>query len=166
MFKRFAAGLAVGYVLGARSGEERYEQIVDVARKISRLPGVREAVDAGPGTVSETGQSLVSMIRERARDLGDRIARGNDDRQRSGDGSDDEAADVDAFEYEGEPEDEDDDGDDDSSAERTRADADDGGDEDDDGDEGSNDPAERPRRPIASSLAEIASAALERGRVA
>ena len=39
---RFAAGLAVGYVLGSRAGRERYEQIVAAARKAQDHPAVIE----------------------------------------------------------------------------------------------------------------------------
>ena len=35
MIAKLAAGLAAGYVLGARAGREKYDQIVAVARKLS-----------------------------------------------------------------------------------------------------------------------------------
>jgi hypothetical protein len=52
-------GAAVGYVLGARAGRERYESIVRVARKI-----------AGSQTIQATAgvlQAQVDDIRQRAR---------------------------------------------------------------------------------------------------
>jgi hypothetical protein len=39
---RFAAGLAVGYVLGSRAGREKYEQIVATARKAQDHPTVAQ----------------------------------------------------------------------------------------------------------------------------
>jgi hypothetical protein len=39
----FLGGLAVGFVLGARAGRERYEQIVTNIRKILDHPTVQEA---------------------------------------------------------------------------------------------------------------------------
>ncbi|WP_327086319.1 YtxH domain-containing protein [Nonomuraea sp. NBC_01738] len=39
----FAAGLAVGYVLGSRAGRERYEQIKRTARRVADSPTVQEA---------------------------------------------------------------------------------------------------------------------------
>ena len=39
----FAAGLALGYVLGTRAGRQRYEQIKRVTRRISDSPSVQEA---------------------------------------------------------------------------------------------------------------------------
>lgn len=39
----FAAGLAVGYVLGTRAGRERYEQIKRMAQRVADSPTVQEA---------------------------------------------------------------------------------------------------------------------------
>jgi hypothetical protein len=54
-------GAAIGYVLGARAGRERYEQIVSLARKV-----------AGSQTVQSTAgvlQAQVDDLRHRARDV-------------------------------------------------------------------------------------------------
>jgi hypothetical protein len=40
---KWAVALAAGYVLGARAGRERYEQIAEQARKLSSRPEVRNA---------------------------------------------------------------------------------------------------------------------------
>ncbi|HEX2499128.1 MAG: hypothetical protein ACRDWG_16980 [Actinomycetes bacterium] len=40
---KFAAGLAVGYVLGARAGRGRYQQIVEGARNLADQPAVTQA---------------------------------------------------------------------------------------------------------------------------
>ncbi|NSC21601.1 YtxH domain-containing protein, partial [Streptomyces albus subsp. chlorinus] len=42
----FVSGLAVGYVLGARAGRERYEQLRKGARRIAQNPAVRNAGEA------------------------------------------------------------------------------------------------------------------------
>jgi tryptophan synthase beta subunit len=39
----FAAGLAAGYVLGARAGRDRYEQIAKSARRVAGHPAVVQA---------------------------------------------------------------------------------------------------------------------------
>jgi hypothetical protein len=39
----FAAGLAAGYVLGTRAGREKYQQIVETARKVGGHPTVVQA---------------------------------------------------------------------------------------------------------------------------
>ena len=59
-------GAAVGYVLGARAGRERYEQIVRFARKV-----------AGSQTVQSTAgvlQAQVDGLASRARSVGGRQA--------------------------------------------------------------------------------------------
>ena len=67
----FAAGAALGFVLGTRAGRERYEDIVRAARKILDSPSVHEAA----GVV----QSQASKLYEKGKDslaqsgLSDRI---------------------------------------------------------------------------------------------
>lgn len=40
---RFAAGFAAGYVLGAKAGREKYEQIAEAARRMRGNPTVQQA---------------------------------------------------------------------------------------------------------------------------
>jgi hypothetical protein len=57
----FLAGAAVGYVLGARAGRERYESIVSLGRKV-----------VGSQTVQSTAgvlQAQVDELRHRASDV-------------------------------------------------------------------------------------------------
>ena len=42
----FIAGLGVGFVLGARAGRERYEQLRRLARKVADSPAVQQAAGA------------------------------------------------------------------------------------------------------------------------
>jgi hypothetical protein len=42
----FATGLAVGYVLGARAGRKRYDQIAAAANKVWETPGIQKQVHA------------------------------------------------------------------------------------------------------------------------
>ena len=58
----FVVGLGVGYVLGARAGRERYEQIRAAAQNVWNQPAVQEGV----GTVREFAMSRVG-------DLGDTV---------------------------------------------------------------------------------------------
>ena len=57
-------GLGIGYVLGARAGKERYEQLRRAARKVADDPRVRSAVRlADRGTEAArvtTGNGLVA----------------------------------------------------------------------------------------------------------
>ena len=52
----FLGGLAAGFVLGARAGREKYEEIVSTARKVKEHPTVQEA----RGVVQEQANRLVS----------------------------------------------------------------------------------------------------------
>ena len=54
-------GAAIGYVLGARAGRDRYEAIVRVARKI----GGSQTVQATAGVL----QAQVDDLRHRAKDI-------------------------------------------------------------------------------------------------
>ena len=42
----FMSGFGIGYVLGARAGRERYEQIMKLARKAADSPAVQQAAGA------------------------------------------------------------------------------------------------------------------------
>ena len=67
MFKRFSAGFAAGYVLGARAGQKRYEQIADLAEKIMDNPVVsRAAGRAQDLATADNGRRLVESLKDRA----------------------------------------------------------------------------------------------------
>jgi hypothetical protein len=57
----FLGGLAAGFVLGARAGREKYEEIVETARKFREHPTVQEA----RGVVQEQTTRLVSEGKDR-----------------------------------------------------------------------------------------------------
>ena len=42
----FVGGLAVGYVLGAQAGRERYEQLKQLARKAAESPAMQQTAGA------------------------------------------------------------------------------------------------------------------------
>ncbi len=52
--KTFLIGAAAGYVLGARAGRERYEQIATLAGKVKRNPKVQQAA----GTIATRGNEM------------------------------------------------------------------------------------------------------------
>ncbi|PJJ56594.1 hypothetical protein CLV56_0803 [Mumia flava] len=65
----FLVGLGAGYVLGARAGRERYEQMAEKAQGIWRDPRVREKADAA-GTIvtekaGEAGAKVADTVKER-----------------------------------------------------------------------------------------------------
>ena len=73
----FVAGAAVGYVLGARAGRKRYEQIKSAAAKVWESPGIQKQVNAVedyaaakfgeiPGALFEGTKKVVTTVVNRA----------------------------------------------------------------------------------------------------
>jgi hypothetical protein len=73
----FATGLAVGYVLGARAGRKRYDQIAAAADKVWQSPGIQKQVHAAqdyaaakvgdiPGAVFDGIRKLTGAAIDRA----------------------------------------------------------------------------------------------------
>ncbi|ADG87912.1 hypothetical protein TBS_01680 [Thermobispora bispora] len=60
----FAAGLAIGYVLGARAGRERYEQIKRLVQRIADNPTLQEAA----GLVGAQASKAAGKAKDFARD--------------------------------------------------------------------------------------------------
>ncbi len=52
---------AAGYVLGARAGRQRYEQIMNAANRVKDDPHVRSAAS----TVAETAKGQAPIVREK-----------------------------------------------------------------------------------------------------
>ncbi|MFF4408410.1 YtxH domain-containing protein [Streptomyces sp. NPDC001262] len=57
----FFAGLAVGYVLGARAGRERYEELRKGAQRIAQNPAVRNTAESA----AQNGRAMASRAFER-----------------------------------------------------------------------------------------------------
>jgi hypothetical protein len=67
---KLLAGLAAGYVLGARAGRERYERIVEASRRLAERPEVRELtgkVRSGLGAGLEKAAGTASDRLQQAR---------------------------------------------------------------------------------------------------
>lgn len=73
IFNKFTVGFGAGYVLGAKAGRERYEQIVQLWNRVSGNPAVRQAAERGKAVVGEAGSKVVTRIQERrgGPDVGD-----------------------------------------------------------------------------------------------
>jgi hypothetical protein len=63
-------GFAVGYVLGARAGRERYQQLRRWWNAFAGNPTVQRAAEKGREIVSDAGRSLVDGFRSR-KSIGD-----------------------------------------------------------------------------------------------
>jgi hypothetical protein len=61
--KTFLLGATVGYVLGARAGRARYEQIVRTYRKVADHPAVQGAAGVVRAKVGEKVGDKVPFIR-------------------------------------------------------------------------------------------------------
>lgn len=57
------AGVAIGYILGAKAGRERYEQLADQASKVWTDPRVQTKV----GEVKEQAPHVASKVGDRAK---------------------------------------------------------------------------------------------------
>jgi len=61
----FVAGAAIGFVLGARAGRERYEDLMARAKKVMENPSVREA----RGAAKSQASTLYSQGKEAVTDV-------------------------------------------------------------------------------------------------
>ena len=63
---RFLAAVSVGYVLGAKAGRKRYEQINRAYRTVAASPATKKAVDVGRQKLSEklSTQPKLTELRE------------------------------------------------------------------------------------------------------
>ena len=62
----FAAGVGVGYVLGARAGRERYEQIMAQVRGVKERPEVQEAVSSVKAQATDIASTAADTAKEKA----------------------------------------------------------------------------------------------------
>ena len=58
----FLAGFAAGYVVGARAGRERYEQIKRLSQQVAESPAVRQTAD----TVGSKATEFAKTTKDRA----------------------------------------------------------------------------------------------------
>jgi hypothetical protein len=59
-----AVGFAAGYVLGAKAGRQRYEQIADVARRVKDHPTVQSAAGMLGAQATDLAQRARGMAKE------------------------------------------------------------------------------------------------------
>jgi SLT domain-containing protein len=60
----FLGAGAVGYVLGAKAGRERYEQIAEQARKLRNNPTVQEKMDQAKHVAKDAAGTAVDKARD------------------------------------------------------------------------------------------------------
>lgn len=60
---RFVAVLGIGYVLGAKAGRRRYEQIVATYKAVTANPATKAAVDAGRHKIADRVSPDPAMVK-------------------------------------------------------------------------------------------------------
>ncbi|MCX5382639.1 YtxH domain-containing protein [Streptomyces sp. NBC_00083] len=66
----FAAGLALGYVLGTRAGRERYEQLKKSARQVAQNPAVRNTAESAAQTSRDVAGKAFHAVSDK---VGDKV---------------------------------------------------------------------------------------------
>jgi hypothetical protein len=69
-----ALGVAVGYVLGARAGRERYEQIAASARQFMDKPQVKRVMESAPGNLGARMEQVANKAADAVQQAGDKVA--------------------------------------------------------------------------------------------
>jgi hypothetical protein len=64
----FLAGLAVGFVIGARAGRERYEQLKKLARRAADSPAVQQAAGAAQAQAAGLARSARDKVTAKVQD--------------------------------------------------------------------------------------------------
>ena len=67
-------GAAVGYVLGAKAGRERYEQITANARQLLDKPQVKKVMDSVPGDLGARVEQVANKAADKVAQAGDKVA--------------------------------------------------------------------------------------------
>lgn len=63
----FALGFAVGYIVGARAGRERYDQIVKYSRQVANHPVVQKATSTVTTKATELGKTAAAKAPDLAK---------------------------------------------------------------------------------------------------
>ena len=68
------AGVAVGYVLGARAGREKYNELMDTANKFWNDPRVQDKVEQVQGFVKEKGPEVSGFVQDNAKKVSSSVS--------------------------------------------------------------------------------------------
>jgi hypothetical protein len=67
-------GLGVGYVLGARAGREKYDQIARSASRFWHDPRVQKQVDSVEGFVKDKAPQVKDFVQDNAKKATDKVS--------------------------------------------------------------------------------------------
>jgi hypothetical protein len=73
-----AAGFGAGYVLGAKAGTERYDQIVGKFRELAGRPAVQDVTSNLADTASQIGDKAKATVNETIAAAGEKVTGGSD----------------------------------------------------------------------------------------
>jgi hypothetical protein len=71
-----AVGAAVGYVLGAKAGRERYEQIAASARQLMEKPQVKRVMESAQGNLGVRVEQVADKAADAVHQASDRVGAG------------------------------------------------------------------------------------------
>jgi hypothetical protein len=71
--RSFVLGFGVGYVLGARAGRQRYEQIVDLWNRVTGSPQVQGAADRTREAASAGAQRGLTVVQRGVAKTGEAV---------------------------------------------------------------------------------------------
>jgi hypothetical protein len=73
-FKRgLIVGAGIGYVLGARAGRERYQQIVAWWRRVSGSPAVQQVAERGREIAGSAGRKGIEAVQQGVQKVGSSV---------------------------------------------------------------------------------------------
>jgi hypothetical protein len=67
------AGFGAGYVLGAKAGTQRYDQIVSKFREIAGMPAVQDVTSTIADTAGQLGDKAKTTVTEKVAAVGDKV---------------------------------------------------------------------------------------------
>ena len=70
----FLTGLAVGFVLGARAGRERYEQLKRLSRRVADSPAVQQAAGAAQAQAAGLAKAAKQKVTDELHDRAPKVA--------------------------------------------------------------------------------------------
>lgn len=73
-----AAGFGAGYVLGAKAGTERYNQIAAKFRELAGMPAVQDVKTTLADTASTIGDTAKAKVNDTISAAGDKVTGGGD----------------------------------------------------------------------------------------
>ncbi|GAC1609835.1 MAG: hypothetical protein NVS3B26_13270 [Mycobacteriales bacterium] len=73
-----AAGFAAGYVLGAKAGTQRYEQIAAKVRELAGMPAVQDVKHNLADTASSIADTAKVKVNDTISTAGDKVTGGSD----------------------------------------------------------------------------------------